>query len=59
MTTTKTPTEIAEEAYEATKDFPCFEPRDRFEALLQYLVNKNEDHQAAVIKACRVKAGLA
>lgn len=55
---------IASEAYEATKDFPCFDKADRFKAMLEHLLENgsntlDDDTQAAVIRACRAKACLA
>jgi len=52
---------VADAAFEATKDYPCFEAQDRLQAMLQHVVEQDisSDYQAAVIKACRVKAGLA
>jgi len=60
-TTALNPQAIADQAFEATKDYPCFEARDRLEAMLEHLTEQDisSDYQAAVIKACRAKAGLA
>lgn len=64
MTATEAPnpTLIAEYAFAATKELPCFDAADRFQAMLEHITEKNpeldDDTQAAVIRACREKAGL-
>jgi hypothetical protein len=60
--TTADATQIVDEAHAATASLPCFDSKDRFVALLEHVNQTNpeldDDTQAAVIAACREKAGL-
>lgn len=53
---------IAGLAFAATKDTPCFDGTDRLAAMLEHIAESSpeldDDTQAAVIRACREKAGL-
>lgn len=58
------PEEIAQSAFDATRSYPCFDANDRFKGMLESLLDNghntlDDDTQAAVIRACREKAGLA
>lgn len=56
------PTIIAEQAFDATTELPCFDGTDRLAAMLEHITEASpeldDDTQAAVIRACREKAGL-
>lgn len=61
-TATHNPALIADHAFAATKDLPCYDAEDRFAAMLEHINESrpelDDDTQAAVIAACREKAGL-
>lgn len=58
-----TPEFLANAAYRETEDVPIFTPKEKFEVMLARLnryptLLGDDDNQAAIIKACRVRAGL-